>query len=323
MSDSCPVCDDTGKLLTEPCPLCCDELQVDCLPCDFASETHIEGGGVQAIPHFWCELCQKDLQSGIALDEHVKGRKHLYRKGSRPDAKVAAKLREPLSEDMLFEQIARGEFRNIVVCTGAGVSTAAGIPDFRSSGGLFEYIRSEWGCRYPEVLSAPEELLSRHFANTHADAWDRDIEPWLRSMKWNDAKPTATHWFCSWLHRQGWLRRVYTQNVDGLHVHPELGLPSDVVVECHGALRDASIVLYGDSLPHHFEEMCNLDFPKLSKDRGVDLLWSLYIVASRPILCVAQHGSAGLHSCTGESVIEGLLGQCMEPLQAIRLLFFG
>ena len=32
-----------------------------------------------------------------------------------------------------------------------------------------------------------------------------------------DAQPQAAHRFCAWLHRQGWLRRVYTQNVDGLH----------------------------------------------------------------------------------------------------------
>ena len=42
------------------------------------------------------------------------------------------------------------------------------------------------------------------------------------------------------------------QNVDGLHLHPSLELPRDVVVECHGSMA-AGLVLYGDPLPQHFE----------------------------------------------------------------------
>ena len=31
-------------------------------------------------------------------------------------------------------------------------------------------------------------------------------------------QPTTFHWFCGWLHAKGYLRRIYTQNIDGLHV---------------------------------------------------------------------------------------------------------
>lgn len=114
-------------------------------------------------------------------------------------------------------------------------------------------------------MSQPENLLSRSFLDRHNEAWRDEVAPWLRQMRWREARPTATHHFCAWLQRQGWLRRVYTQNVDGLHSHPEVGLPSEYVVECHGALRDATIVLNGDSLPQRFDTCCRQDF---SKDAG-------------------------------------------------------
>jgi len=181
-------------------------------------------------------------------------------------------LRPKLTEQDFVNKLARGDFKSVVVCTGAGVSTSAGIPDFRSAGGLFELIRSTWGERFPEVLKSPEALLSRDFVRAHADVWASEVQPWLSSLRWGSAQPTTTHWFCAWLHRQGILRRVYTQNVDGLHVAPELNMPAEKVVECHGALRDGSIVLYGDTLPRRFDSMCKEDFPTASNQCKVDLL---------------------------------------------------
>jgi len=165
-----------------------------------------------------------------------------------------------LSEEELFARLAGGGFENIVICTGAGVSTAAGIPDFRSPGGLFKEIGATFGTRFPEALINPEAILSRSFASRHQHVWQHEVEPWLRSQKFEDAMPTATHRFCAWLHRRGWLRRIYTQNVDGLHLRPELAIPLEMVMECHGALRDGSIVLYGDDLPRRFEGCCSEDF---------------------------------------------------------------
>jgi len=115
----------------------------------------------------------------------------------------------PLTEEALFFRLARGDFKSVVVCTGAGVSKAAGIPDFRSSGGLFESIRRRFGDDFPEVLSDPEMLLSRSFKNRHAQAWHTHVLPWLDACfeaYIREAQPTRTHHFCAWLHRQGWLR---------------------------------------------------------------------------------------------------------------------
>merc|ERR1712032_490959 len=125
----------------------------------------------------------------------------------------------------------------------------------------------------PEVFRhGPEAFLSRSFMRQYPDVWRSEVEPFLRSRKHNEAKPTATHWFCAWLYRQGWLKRIYTQNVDGLHSSSELGLPEDLVVECHGALRDGSLVMYDDPMPRLFNLFCKRDFESPSIGQDIDLL---------------------------------------------------
>lgn len=264
----CVVCEDTRYLLSESCPLCCGTSRFD----DKYSPTS-----------FFCDVCKKDLQSAASLAGHELGRRHLYRQaiaaagapvGSRLGASLHAACAPPhFTEESLFECLAAGRFSRIIVCTGAGVSTAAGIADFRSPGGLFQELRAKFGGRFPEVLQNPEVILSRSFARRNPDFWKGEMEPWLCSWKCSSATPTVTHRFCAWLHRRGWLKRIYTQNVDGLHVQMELGLPVEKLVECHGALRDGSIVLYGDSLPRCFEQRCAEDFPSsFDPECSVDLI---------------------------------------------------
>ena len=181
-------------------------------------------------------------------------------------------------EEDFFDRLAGGRYRNIVVCTGAGISTAAGIPDFRSADGLFGSLQSRFGEHFPVVRREPERLLSRTFAREHPEVWRDEIEPFIRSWK-RDGEgaplPTATHAFCFWLHERGWLRRIYTQNVDGLHSHDSLMARDwagfgDKVVEVHGSLHDASIVLYDDPLPARFFEAVRADFAHPTE--AVDLM---------------------------------------------------
>ena len=126
------------------------------------------------------------------------------------------------SEEDLFAALAGGAYRSVVVVLGAGVSVAAGIPDFRSPDGLFEVVRTRFGERFPELWGAPERLLSRDFCERHPAVWHAEVVPLLRSWKLEEARPTAAHRFLAWLHGRGWLRRVYTQNVDGLELHPDV-----------------------------------------------------------------------------------------------------
>lgn len=135
------------------------------------------------------------------------------------------------SLDQLIDDIARGRFRKIVVFTGAGVSTSSGLPDYRSSSGLYS---TGW---------TMEDFSDR-------EKWKR-IRP-LMLEKMEKVEPCAAHHFCAWLHTQGFLDTIFTQNIDGLH--QKAGVPDDKVVECHGSLARDNVVLYGESLPEEFKE---------------------------------------------------------------------
>ena len=110
------------------------------------------------------------------------------------------------------------ESDNIVFFGGAGVSTESGIPDFRSVDGLYN---QKWA--YP-----PETILSHSF-------FERDPEEFYRfyheKLVIRGAKPNAAHIRLAELEKQGKLRAVVTQNIDGLH--QEAG--SREVLELHGS----------------------------------------------------------------------------------------
>ncbi|MGE0884006.1 MAG: NAD-dependent deacetylase [Blastocatellales bacterium] len=108
--------------------------------------------------------------------------------------------------------------QNIVAFSGAGISTEAGIPDFRSKGGLWED-------------AALMELLS-------AAGFRRDPAGFYRaSMQLmpniHRAQPTAAHNLLALLEAEGRLKAVITQNIDGLHQ----AAGSQVVHEIHGSFR--------------------------------------------------------------------------------------
>lgn len=253
-----------------------------------------------ALPRYWCEICRLDLQSDTSLQMHRGGRKHCnreYRAGLRSapfrhHGHTNEMYLPSLGEEEFFKNIVKGRYQNIVILTGAGISTAAGIPDFRTSGGgLFEVIKSKLeddqhgfmlDTNHLKVLE-PEQILSWAFYKAHPSTWQEQILPLLRqAIKLDDElEPTKAHRFCSYLAQQGWLKRIYTQNVDGLHTHESLcytsgeGSPKEaeeLVVECHGSLRRDDMVLFGDPLPRRFSKQLSMDFEHVSTDRTVDLL---------------------------------------------------
>ena len=96
--------------------------------------------------------------------------------------------------------------QNIVFFGGAGVSTESGIPDFRSANGIYNQDLGR------EV--SPEEMISRtffvrHTADFYAFYKDKLIYP--------EAKPNDCHRALAELERQGKVKAVVTQNIDGLH----------------------------------------------------------------------------------------------------------
>lgn len=94
--------------------------------------------------------------------------------------------------------------KNIVFFGGAGVSTESGIPDFRSTDGLYNQKYD-----YP-----PEEILSHTFFVSHTEAF---YDFYRDKMLCLTAEPNAAHKKLVELEQKGKLSAVVTQNIDGLH----------------------------------------------------------------------------------------------------------
>ena len=109
---------------------------------------------------------------------------------------------------------------NIVFFGGAGVSTESGIPDFRSTGGLYH---QEW--KYP-----PEVMLSHTFYESNPEEFFRFYRAKLLAP---DAKPNAAHKKLAEWEAEGRLKAVITQNIDGLHQ----AAGSRNVLELHGSVH--------------------------------------------------------------------------------------
>ena len=101
--------------------------------------------------------------------------------------------------------------RRIVFFGGAGVSTASGIPDFRSEGGLY---RETFGPGSPFEGLTPEMMLSQSFFYLDPE---RFFEFYRRCMLHPEAKPNAAHRKLYELEKADRLRGIVTQNIDGLH----------------------------------------------------------------------------------------------------------
>ena len=134
----------------------------------------------------------------------------------------------------LAQMIARA--RNLVVFTGAGISTESGVPDFRSPGG---------------VWSRMKPIYFQDFVSSE----DRRREAWTRAFSgaagWTGAKPNAGHAAVARLVEAGKVAAVITQNVDNLH--QDSGVPADQVIELHGNASYATCLACG--LRHEFADL--------------------------------------------------------------------
>ena len=127
------------------------------------------------------------------------------------------------------------ECNNIVFFGGAGVSTASGIPDFRSVDGLYQQ-----KYEYP-----PETVLSHSFFLRKTDYFYRFYRD---KMLYLDAKPNAAHIRLAELEQQGKLKAVVTQNIDGLHQ----AAGSKNVFELHGSVLRNSCMRCGKKFDVNF-----------------------------------------------------------------------
>ena len=108
---------------------------------------------------------------------------------------------------------------NIVFFGGAGVSTESNIPDFRSQDGLYNM-----KYKYP-----PETIISHSFYMKNTEEF---YSFYKDKMIYKEAKPNRAHMALAKLEREGKLKAVITQNIDGLH---QLA-GNEKVYELHGSV---------------------------------------------------------------------------------------
>lgn len=123
-----------------------------------------------------------------------------------------------------------GKCKNIIAMIGAGISTAAGIPDFRSpSSGIYSKL-GKFNLPSPEAIFEIG-YFRRNPAPFYALA--RQLFP-------EELKPTLSHYFLRLLHEKGLLLRLYTQNIDALE--RLAGIPEERLVEAHGTFHSSHCI---------------------------------------------------------------------------------
>ncbi|XP_060572300.1 NAD-dependent protein deacetylase sirtuin-2-like isoform X2 [Ruditapes philippinarum] len=145
---------------------------------------------------------------------------------------------ESVLDEVSFEGIARyiksDKCKNIVTMAGAGISTSAGIPDFRSPGsGLYNNLQ-----KYN--LPHPQAIFDIGFFHENPEPFFtlcKDLFP-------ESYKPTPCHYFIKLLEKKKKLMRHFTQNIDTLE--RVAGLSNDKNVEAHGSFNTGHCLECGD-----------------------------------------------------------------------------
>ena len=138
-------------------------------------------------------------------------------------------------------------YDNIVFFGGAGVSTESGIPDFRSTDGLY----------HQEYDYPPETTLSHTFFQREPKEFFRFSRNKMLEL---DAKPNPAHCKLAQLEQVGKVKAVITQNIDGLH---QLA-GSKEVYELHGSVHRNYCMKCGKFYDARYMKEAPGDIPKCS-----------------------------------------------------------
>jgi NAD-dependent histone deacetylase SIR2 len=178
---------------------------------------------------------------------------------SRIDPSVEPVTLSDRSLEAVANLIKAGKATNIVVMTGAGISTSAGIPDFRSpKTGLYDNL-ARLNLPYPEAVFT-------------LDFFRENPVPFYvlaKELYPGNFYPTIAHSFIALLHEKGLLKMLFTQNIDCLE--RRAGVPDSLVIEAHGSFATQGCIdckrEYPDELmkpavlagavPHCVEPRCN------------------------------------------------------------------
>lgn len=175
-----------------------------------------------------------------------------------------------LSLPAIADFIQSGRCKSIFFLTGAGVSTGAGIPDFRSPGGMYDSLR-------PELLTAteaqrkkmsrdPVHVVTKEMFLQNQFPYMEVRRPFILGTQKQEWKATVSHWFMKFVEEEQLLDRVFTQNIDGLDY--QTGISRDRVTNVHGSIANVSCEGCGRAMS--FDVFCQELQSKIKDIYGVD-----------------------------------------------------
>lgn len=167
----------------------------------------------------------------------------------------------------LAKTIRKGHFKNIILLVGAGISTSAGIPDFRSDNkSIYNKYVKNYYLPHKECLFSLKYFVYNPFPFYHF------INMMFSSF--SSCKATITHHFLKNLCELNIVRRIYSQNIDGLEI--EAGVPLEKLIQVHGSYSSISCSncrnpfydfnLFWDTLKLLFGSLDITFFKKVSED---------------------------------------------------------
>ncbi|KAI0406681.1 silencing information regulator [Xylaria palmicola] len=149
-------------------------------------------------------------------------------------AALQAFLLAPSASSLSSSSSSSGTSPSTAVLTGAGISVASGLADYRGTNGTYRVNKTYQPIYYSEFLRN-HEARKRY--------WARSFLGWTTLHK---ARPNASHFAIKHLNDLGLVRSVITQNVDSFHSQAHPDLPT---VELHGYLRSCVCTTCHEELP--------------------------------------------------------------------------
>ncbi|QLQ82300.1 hypothetical protein HG537_0H00610 [Torulaspora globosa] len=180
------------------------------------------------------------------LLEQLKLKSRKPRLKYRPEPNSVFKLDEYMTGIRSGKDVKNAEFvkyalqhsRRVIMITGAGVSVAAGIPDFRSSNGLFSQLKGKHGSSGKELFDF-NTVYSSEEMNLRFNSMIASLHGLSKKCS-----PTEFHRMINDIALEGRLQRLYTQNIDGLDTRLSnlatsvpLGTPAPQTIQLHGSIN--------------------------------------------------------------------------------------
>ncbi len=125
-------------------------------------------------------------------------------------------------KEHVLKNIMNEEYKNKVILSGAGLSFATGIKDYKD--GLFKYITEN------DVSNHPQSIISLNFIKRHPILYYHLNK---KFPIYNDASPTNGHKFIKYFHENNTLHKYFTQNIDNIDSKLNLG---NKLIQAHGSI---------------------------------------------------------------------------------------